>query len=90
MYRASRQRLLLIAVLLVGVGFPSIAVAEEPPPQQLLQRTANMIGKERLQIGILSLDYGIVKYTYLPQKKEDGTGGSAQPIKHDLETRKIE
>jgi type VI secretion system secreted protein Hcp len=38
----------------------------------------------------VSLDYGIVKYTYLPQKKADGTAGSAQPIKHDLETRKVE
>lgn len=38
----------------------------------------------------VSLDYGIIKYTYLPQKKADGTGGSAQPIKHDLETRKVE
>jgi type VI secretion system secreted protein Hcp len=38
----------------------------------------------------VSLDYGIVKYTYLPQKKDDGTGGSAQPIQHNLETRVIE
>jgi type VI secretion system secreted protein Hcp len=38
----------------------------------------------------VSLDYGIVKYTYLPQKKADGTGGAAQPIQHDLETRKID
>jgi hypothetical protein len=60
MYRASRCRVVIAAVLLAGVGFPSIAVAEEPPPQQLLQRTANMIGKNRLQIGILSFDYGIL------------------------------
>jgi type VI secretion system secreted protein Hcp len=38
----------------------------------------------------VSLDYGIVKYTYKPQKKGDGTGGDAQAIKHDLETRKVE
>jgi type VI secretion system secreted protein Hcp len=38
----------------------------------------------------VSLDYGIVKYTYKPQKRLDGTGGDAQAIKHDLETRKIE
>ncbi len=38
----------------------------------------------------VSLDYGIVKYTYMPQKKADGTGGSAQPAKHNLETRTIE
>lgn len=37
----------------------------------------------------LSLDYGIVKYTYLPQKREDGTGGEQQPIQHDLETRTV-
>lgn len=60
MYRASRGRLLLIMLSLVGVGIPSIAVAEEPSSEQLLQRTANMIGKDRLQIGILSFDYGIV------------------------------
>lgn len=38
----------------------------------------------------VSLDYGIVKYTYLPQKKDSGAAGSAQPIQHDLETRKVE
>ena len=38
----------------------------------------------------VSLDYGIVKYTYKPQKRADGTGGDAQAIKHDLETRKVE
>lgn len=38
----------------------------------------------------ISLDYGIVKYTYLPQKKDSGEPGSAQPIQHDLETRKVE
>ncbi len=38
----------------------------------------------------VSLDYGIVQYIYMPQKKADGTGGEAQPIKHDLEARKVE
>jgi type VI secretion system secreted protein Hcp len=38
----------------------------------------------------VSLDYGIVKYTYKPQKKADGTAGEQQAIKHDLEQRKIE
>ncbi len=37
----------------------------------------------------VSLDYGIVKYTYIPQKRKDGTGGSKQEIQHDLEQRKI-
>jgi hypothetical protein len=53
-------RAVVIGALLACVGFPSIAVADEPPPQQLLERTANMIGKDRLKIGILSFDYGIV------------------------------
>ncbi|MFL6237135.1 MAG: Hcp family type VI secretion system effector, partial [Thermoanaerobaculia bacterium] len=38
----------------------------------------------------VSLDYGIVKYTYKPQKKADGTAGDQQAIQHDLEQRKIE
>lgn len=38
----------------------------------------------------VSLDYGIVKYTYKPQKRADGTAGDQQAIKHDLEQRKIE
>lgn len=37
----------------------------------------------------ISLDYSSVTYTYLPQKKEDGTGGSAKPVTHDLESRKV-
>jgi type VI secretion system secreted protein Hcp len=37
----------------------------------------------------VSLDYGIVKYTYLPQKKDDGSAGAAQPIQHDLEKREV-
>jgi hypothetical protein len=38
----------------------------------------------------ISLDYGIITYTYLPQAKDSGEAGSQQAIKHDLETRKIE
>lgn len=38
----------------------------------------------------ISLDYGILSYNYLPQKKDTGGGGSNQPVKHNLETRKIE
>ena len=38
----------------------------------------------------VSLDYGIVKYTYTPQATADGTPGTAEPIQHDLEQRKIE
>lgn len=37
----------------------------------------------------VSFDYGIVKYTYKPQKRDDGTGGDKVEIQHDLETRKV-
>ncbi|MDP9122396.1 MAG: type VI secretion system tube protein Hcp [Acidobacteriota bacterium] len=37
----------------------------------------------------VSLDYGIVKYTYKPQKRADGTGGDQVSVQHDLETRKV-
>lgn len=38
----------------------------------------------------VSLDYGIVKYNYIGQKHEDGTGGGNKPATHNLETRKVE
>jgi type VI secretion system secreted protein Hcp len=38
----------------------------------------------------ISLDYGIVQYTYTSQKKADGSAGGNKPAKHDLETRKVE
>lgn len=37
----------------------------------------------------ISLDYGIVKYTYVEQKKDDGKTGGNLPASHDLETRTI-
>ena len=37
----------------------------------------------------VSLDYSKVTYTYTPQKKDDGTAGGAEPISHDLSTRKV-
>ncbi|HSS79151.1 MAG TPA: type VI secretion system tube protein Hcp [Thermoanaerobaculia bacterium] len=37
----------------------------------------------------VSLDYGIVKYTYKPQKEADGKPGDQIPIQHDLTTRKV-
>ena len=37
----------------------------------------------------VSLDYGVLTYKYLPQKRADGGGGGAKPCTHDLETRKI-
>lgn len=38
----------------------------------------------------ISMAYGKVKYTYIDQKKADGTGGGAQPISHDLTLNKVE
>lgn len=38
----------------------------------------------------VSLDYGIVQYTYMSQKKADGSAGGNKPAKHDLESRKVE
>lgn len=38
----------------------------------------------------VSLDYGIVQYTYLPQARDTGQAGSQQAIQHDLELRKVE
>ncbi len=37
----------------------------------------------------VSLDYGVLTYTYNSQKKDDGTAAGAKPVKHDLETRTI-
>lgn len=38
----------------------------------------------------VSLAYGKVTYTYLPQKTEDGTAGENQPVTHDLEAGTVE
>jgi type VI secretion system secreted protein Hcp len=37
----------------------------------------------------VSLDYGIVKYNYIPQKIADGSSGSNLPATHNLETRSV-
>jgi type VI secretion system secreted protein Hcp len=42
-----------------------------------------------LPVENVSLNYGKIKYTYMPQKQADGTGGSAQPIAYDLLTNKV-
>jgi type VI secretion system secreted protein Hcp len=42
-----------------------------------------------LPVENVSLNYGTIKYTYMPQKQADGTGGSAQPISYDLLTNKV-
>ncbi len=46
-------------------------------------------GAGDLPIENISLNYGKVKYTYMPQKKEDGTGGSAEPIACDIRINKV-
>ena len=38
----------------------------------------------------VSLDYGIVQYTYKDQKHADGTADANKPAKHNLETRVVE
>lgn len=37
----------------------------------------------------LSLDYGILTYNYVSQKRADGTPGGNKPAKHDLEKRVV-
>lgn len=37
----------------------------------------------------IGLNYGIVTYSYIPQKEDDGTGDGAQPVKHDLFTQEV-
>ena len=37
----------------------------------------------------VSLDYGVIQYTYQEQKQEDGKTGSNLPATHNLETRVI-
>ena len=37
----------------------------------------------------VSLDYGIVKYNYVGQKRADGSAGGNKPATHNLETRSV-
>jgi type VI secretion system Hcp family effector len=46
-------------------------------------------GAGDLPIEEIALNYSYVQYVYTPQKREDGTGGEAQPISHDLATKSI-
>jgi len=46
-------------------------------------------GAGDLPIEEVSLNYAKVQYVYTPQKRDDGTGGEAQPITHDLTTKTI-
>ena len=43
-------------------------------------------GPGDLPVENLALDYGIIQYSYIPQKAADGTAQA----KHNLETRAIE
>ena len=37
----------------------------------------------------ISLSYGKVQYSYVTQKKTDGTGDGVQPVSHDLITQQV-
>lgn len=42
-----------------------------------------------LPVENISLDYGIVTYTYLPQQRTDGAAGGQEVVKHDLTKRQV-
>jgi type VI secretion system secreted protein Hcp len=46
-------------------------------------------GPGDLPVENVALDYGIVQYTYVDQKQEDGSSTGNKPAKHDLEKRVI-
>jgi type VI secretion system secreted protein Hcp len=78
--------------------YRSEGTADNKPVQYLMIEMEHVIisnlsisgGAGDLPVENVSLDYGIVKYTYMPQKNAAGTGAAAQTIKHDLETRQVE
>jgi type VI secretion system secreted protein Hcp len=37
----------------------------------------------------ISLSYGKVQYSYIPQQETDGTGDGVQPVSHDLITQEV-
>jgi type VI secretion system secreted protein Hcp len=37
----------------------------------------------------VALSYGVIEYKYIPQKKDDGSGDGAQPVKHDLVKQEV-
>lgn len=41
-------------------------------------------GTGDVAVETVTLSYGVVTYTYIAQKKDDGTADGAQPVKHDL------
>ncbi len=46
-------------------------------------------GMGDLPVENISFNYGLIKYTYKPQKKDDGTAGEQQAISYDLNKNKI-
>ena len=46
-------------------------------------------GAGDLPVENISLSYGKVQYSYIPQKEADGTGDGVQPVSHDLITQEV-
>jgi type VI secretion system secreted protein Hcp len=46
-------------------------------------------GSGDLPVENISLSYGKVQYSYMPQKETDGTGEGVQPVSHDLMTQEV-
>src|SRR4051812_25634419 len=46
-------------------------------------------GSGDLPVENISLSYGKVQYSYMPQKETDGTGEGVQPVSHDLITQEV-
>jgi type VI secretion system secreted protein Hcp len=46
-------------------------------------------GSGDLPVENISLSYGKVQYSYIPQKETDGTGDGVQPVSHDLITQEV-
>jgi type VI secretion system secreted protein Hcp len=58
--------------------------------EHVIVSNVSMSGAEgSLPMENVALDYGIVQYNYLPQKREDGTAGGNEPVTHNLELRKV-
>ena len=64
MHRGAVRGSVLAVSLSIAVGFPSIATAADVAPADLPrldERTALMLGANKLKIGLLAFDYGIVE-----------------------------
>ena len=77
--------------------FRADGATDNKPVQYLLVEMQHVIvsnysisgGPGYIPVENVSLDYGIIKYNYIPQKQADGTPGSNLPATHNLETRSI-